>query len=56
VPRIIPNHGKRRERTISRVTSRRTIDPDADVGEGLDADGTPTGGGHGVPAVASAVA
>ncbi len=36
VPRIIPNHGKPRERTIPLVTTDRTIDLNADVGEGLD--------------------
>ena len=34
VPRIIPNRGKPRERTIPGVTTDRTIDPTAGVGRG----------------------
>ena len=37
VPRIIPNHRKHRQRTLPGVTTDRTIDLDADRGEGVDA-------------------
>lgn len=37
VPRIIPDHGKPRERTIRPVSTALTIDSSADVGVGLAA-------------------